>query len=223
MYSPIPFNEVILPRFSSFTLSDTVQLVPAERSSHYFHNIETSVESHEYLVDTGSIQAQSFSLRLGNQATSAFVPISPVRNGPLCVHLHKKSKTRDVLDDEVLSSTADIVSSSDQDDPADTDTHVFPGLQETPYHDDESDHGFFLLAPGLDPCPDLSSTRRERRDDKKRTIISRRRTMSPTLELNCSKTQEQENHSSSFYMPPAIKRRPKISLQPRLKKNTIFF
>lgn len=208
MYSPIPINEVILPRFSSVTLSDAVQLVPAERTTNYLlqQHIETSAEAHCQL----DIQAQPFSLRLGSQATSAFVPISPVRNEPSCAHVHKKSKRTSLGGEVLLSSVAggDSISNHDQDDDLLLDdSHVFQGLQEISYHD-ESNDGFFLLAPGLD-----LSTREKR--DKKQIVRS------PTLELRQgSKKQE---HAFSLYMPSAVKRKPRISLQPRLKKNVIFF
>jgi hypothetical protein len=213
MYSPIPINEVILPRFSSVTLSDAVQLVPAERTTNYLaqQHIDTSAPEAHCQLD---MQVQPFSLRLGSQATSAFVPISPVRNEPSCAHLHKKSKRTSLGGEVLLSSVAggDSISNHDQDDDLLLDdSHVFQGLQEISYHD-ESDDGFFLLAPGLDGCPDFS-TREER--EKKRILTS------PSLELRQgSKKQE---HAFSLYMPSAVKRKPRISLQPRLKKNVIFF
>jgi hypothetical protein len=210
MHSPIPIHEVILPRFSSVTLSDAVQLVPAERAHYVLQNIETettsSSESHCRLDIPA---AQSFSLCLGGQATSAFVPISPpIRSGFPCVHLRKKSNPPSI-GEEVLDG-----SDSDHDEDPDTTNGWFAAgsLQESPYHD-ESDDGFFLLAPGLDNCPDLST--RERRGKK-------RMATSPTLELLDGPKQET---MFSLYMPPSTihKRKPKISLQPRMKKNVVFF
>jgi len=202
-------------------------MVPAERMAtrYDFPNIETSVESHEYhLFDTGTIESQSFSLRLGHQATSAFVPISPERNGSYHVPLRKKSKTSNI-GGEFLSYASDStisISSDQQQREYDVDTHYgSEDFQESPCRG-QNDYGFFLLAPGLDSCSD-------ERQNRKR-ISKRTDDINPAFELpHCSKQQQQQQqvreqeHTCSFYMPSTIKRKPKISLQPRLKKNVVFF
>jgi len=207
MHSPISQTaDLVLPRFSSVALSDAVQAVPAERITHLS---QSDVKTKPYTPQDITIlsnQTLPPSLQFGSMKCSAFVRIpSETKMQFHNVHfLRKKMKT-----------PPETVHASSKKDRHDIFTFDLP----EPF-DLKSDNHFFLLPPGLDHFPDLNTIEQ---NGRKRTYSS------TTSHINCSTRNivpsdldRKELKASTLILPSAVRRKPKVFLQPRVKKHAVF-
>jgi len=208
-----PPLEAVLPQFSSVTLSDAVRLVQPTRllpSSNAgsapgtylapgtYH--DRAQESRTSFIKIRSSSSHWF----GSRTSSAFVPLSFDGNGrdnkpPSCSFSHIDSS---------------IHFPSFEKDASDCDIHSL-------YDIVDANDGFFLLSPGLDDCPldDDDDQRRKRGGDHGDGDISSSSREQPTpprlLDNKISPTPRGESTRT-------LRKRPKLFLQPRIKKHAIF-